>query len=497
MKSWALLVTATLLAATTLGWMSWALVQADRSALVAENSRLALWRMDLALSRLTAAESTRDADDYRVGSQALRNGPPEDIVLHFDVAPDRTVSTPELALTQKLYQLEPQLENLSNRGPIAAASAVTRNGQEFNMRNVFAQQNAAPLPQADPESAMAPAWLGDDLVMFRRVRLSDGTHVQGAWLDWPKLRASLLREVSDLLPESRLEPVKGAARGDAMMLASIPARLTPGAVRTVVDPDRAQVWWVIVGAWAALVAVAGALATLLSGVLALDERRSAFVSAVTHELRTPLTTFKLYAEMLEADMVPPESRATYLRTLREEANRLGALVENVLAYAQIEKGRPAKTLERLPLSAALEPIYPRLAARAAAAQMTLELRVGPPLMVSLDRVSLEQILFNLVDNACKYAMKAVDRRIILDARTAGSSIELVVTDFGPGVSAQGVRKLFQPFRKSAAEAANAAQGIGLGLALSRRLARAMGGDLEYEPAPSGGATFRLSLRRSA
>jgi signal transduction histidine kinase len=230
--------------------------------------------------------------------------------------------------------------------------------------------------------------------------------------------------------------------------------------------------------------VAFALGLLLAGTLALDARRAAFVSAVTHELRTPLTTFKLYAEMLEEGMVPEEKRKEYLSTLRTEANRLGYLVENVLAYAQIERGRERKPLEEVPAAELLERILPRLRERAGT---KLEVAAIPPCIVRADRISVEQILFNLVDNAARYG----GERVSLSCSLAKNALVISVADEGPGVAPEVERRLFEPLRKSAAEAADGAPGIGLGLALSRRLARAMGGELRYRRAR--GATFELTL----
>jgi len=107
--------------------------------------------------------------------------------------------------------------------------------------------------------------------------------------------------------------------------------------------------------------------------------------------------------------------------------------------------------------------------------------------------AVEQILFNLVDNACKYARQAADRRIHLSLRRTGRVVELVVRDHGPGLTGRDQRRLFQPFCKSAGEAARTAPGIGLGLALSRRLARDMGGQLRLDPHVSGGASFVFVL----
>ncbi|MCX5677204.1 MAG: ATP-binding protein, partial [Planctomycetota bacterium] len=115
--------------------------------------------------------------------------------------------------------------------------------------------------------------------------------------------------------------------------------------------------------------------------------------------------------------------------------------------------------------------------------------------VRADPSAVEQILFNLVDNACKYAAGAADKRIHLVARAAGDRAALEVCDHGPGLSARDARRLFRPFSKSARDAAHSAPGVGLGLALSRRLAREMGGDLVLIPRPADGACFAVSLPR--
>jgi C4-dicarboxylate-specific signal transduction histidine kinase len=114
-------------------------------------------------------------------------------------------------------------------------------------------------------------------------------------------------------------------------------------------------------------------------------------------------------------------------------------------------------------------------------------------VVKANPSAVEQILFNLVDNACKYAAASSDKRIHLDAALGNGDVELSIRDHGPGLSQDASRKLFRPFSKSAREAAHSAPGVGLGLALSRRLARDMGGRLEADRAPAGGACFRLRL----
>ena len=252
----------------------------------------------------------------------------------------------------------------------------------------------------------------------------------------------------------------------------------------------------LAGAWVFAFLAALAVAVLLRGVVELSERRHVFVSAVTHELRTPLTTFRLYTDMLAEGMVTDEGRRReYIARLRGEAERLGHLVENVLFYARVESGRGEATRETVDLQALVQEAWPRLAERAARAslEMVLAPASSAPVPVRVDRSAVEQILLNLVDNACKYAALSTPPRIDVRVETSAGRALVRVSDHGPGLSAAERRRLFQPFSKSDRDAANSAPGIGLGLALSRRLARAQGGDLSLDASGGKGAVFVLSL----
>jgi signal transduction histidine kinase len=301
------------------------------------------------------------------------------------------------------------------------------------------------------------------------------------------------------LPGVKLLPINDKAPVNyAHSLATLPVQL-------VVPPaPSGEVGWTplrvaLLVAWAGLLAIAAAAAVLLAGMISLSRRREAFVSAVTHELRTPLTTFRMYAEMLGSGMVTDESkRRDYLRTLKVEADRLWHLVENVLAYARLERARPAHRFERLALDELCQRVEPRLAERARQADVQLALDMTPstratPLVT--DPAAVEQILFNLVDNACKYAVGATPRTIHLQAAANNGHVEIRVRDSGAGIAPADVRRLFRPFSKSAERAAASAPGVGLGLALCRQLARQLHGDLRYEPG-QGGTTFVLSLPRA-
>ena len=382
----------------------------------------------------------------------------------------------------------------------------SKDSNEFAARSRSSKiaQNAAP-SQALPLKARSPVtqgplqavWIGSELVLARRVKVEEGTFFQGCWLDWDLIRRELLEGVVDLVPIASLVPVDASDSDPAptRMLASLPVRLGPGPI-----PGEPESRWsparLSLGiAWSSLAIAAIAVALVLRGALVLSERRGTFVSAVTHELRTPLTTFRLYTEMLDEGMVPGvDSQRSYFRTLRLEADRLGHLVENVLSFARLEHGRAAENREVVGPAELLDRLVPRLKLRAQQAGMEF---VSSPteadLPVRVDLSVVDQILSNLVDNAIKYAGSAEDRRVHLDVDPAGRWLALIVRDHGPGLQPRVIRKLFRPFSKSADDAAHSAPGVGLGLALSRRLARAQGGDLRLIENGPLGASFALTI----
>jgi signal transduction histidine kinase len=347
-----------------------------------------------------------------------------------------------------------------------------------------------------------PFWLEDALLLTRQVQLGRTSVVQGVWLNWTNLFPSLLTGIADLFPNARLRPAPSFGDGhDAPLLASLPIQLIPGSAGPGPDHFWSPVRLSLGLAWIFVGFAAGAIALLLHGTVSLSERRAAFVSAVTHELRTPLMTFRMYSEMLADGMVPEEAqRREYLNTLCAEASRLSHLVENVLAYARLERRGSPDRLERVALAELVRRVVPRLIQRTEQAGLRLVEKIDPPAAsatLPVDVSAIEQILFNLVDNACKYAARGnpneVELEASLDRGGPSARVRLRVRDFGPGVSRDVARRLFQPFSKSADEAAHSAPGVGLGLALCRDLSRSMGGELQWIEQSQGGACFELSL----
>ena len=348
---------------------------------------------------------------------------------------------------------------------------------------------------------MYPFWIGENLFFARRVSILGQTRIQGCWLDWALLKTVLLEDIADLLPQADLVPItEDNSAKKSRTLAWLPVELHEG------EPAKApgSAWTVrapLMVAWTGLALAALAVGGLLFGALALSERRASFVSAVTHELRTPLTTFRIYTEMLADKMVTDDKkRFQYLETLKGEAIRLGHMVENVLAYARLEKGRAAARTETISIDRLLELVKHQLETRAQQEGMAFvvveDLEAAESVVTDVS--AFEQILSNLVDNACKHAAGATDKTIHLEVVTTSNSAAFRVRDHGPGVAPKDVRRLFKPFSKSAEEAATSAPGVGLGLALCRRLARAMGGELSLSDTGSeeAGACFELTLPRA-
>ncbi len=538
-----------LCAAALLGVMGWLtatlrrLDEAERrgreQAALEESVRLALWRMESLVAPLVARESLRwpgppgpgsaleapshvrlvalwgdhgdltawspSAGRAEAAAQAARLGPREALLqrLPGDWMPtDLGTLEPAPSVPKLASKAAPPRKVLVS--PVEQQQALNEGEFQARASNVAVLSGApslgAPAGPVRPVrlGRLTPLWVGGELLLGRRVQVGVELRVQACWLDWPGLRAKLLGAIQDLLPEARLE---AAAESDdpSRRLAALPIRLEPGPVAAAVLASDGQGRLSLAAAWSLAALALGATGALLYALAALGERRAAFVSAVTHELRTPLTTFRMYADMLAEGMVPPERQAEYLETLRREAERQAHLVENVLAYSRLERGRDRRTREALRLDALVSDLRGALADQASRTGLEL---VGPApgpsesIDVLADRSAVERILSNLVDNAGKYARAAADRRLHLDVEVEPRAVSLLVSDHGPGVPRADARRLFRPFHKSAGEAARSAPGVGLGLALSRRLARAMGGDLRVETWEGGGARFRLRLPRA-
>jgi signal transduction histidine kinase len=355
-------------------------------------------------------------------------------------------------------------------------------------------------------SPMVGLWLPlpggrEELALVRLVRMEDRTICQGILLDAARLGELLLEEVRELFPDARVLPVREAvpAQLDRTMT-TLPLQLDPGAVA---PPDELGWTALRVGlglAWAAALLALAAVGLGGWSLLDLSQRRIRFVSAVTHELRTPLTTLRLYLDLLVHGVVREErQREEYLRTLYAETDRLSRLVSHVLDYSRLEHQDPRVSRACLEVGAMLGQLRDTWELRCQEAGKELVVEDGLPAGAKLltDCGLLEQVVGNLIDNACKHTRGAEDCRVWVRAVDAGGEVCLEVEDRGPGVPAGERRAIFRPFRRGR-EADATTGGVGLGLALAARWARLLGGTLTLEPAANGtGACFQVRLPRSA
>jgi signal transduction histidine kinase len=365
----------------------------------------------------------------------------------------------------------------------------------------------AALPRSGGEvpvnlSPMVPVWLdtpagAEHLILLRLVRIEETEICQGIVLDGPALQAMLAQEVTDLFPEARLIPMREPVPSQPeRTMTALPFQLDPGpALFEVPDPGWTPLRVGLALAWlAALVAL---LAVGLGGwsLLNLSERRIRFVSAVTHELRTPLTTLRLYLDMLVNGLVRDDKqRGEYIHTLHAETDRLNRLVGNVLDFSRLENQRPRLNRTRVVVADLLEQVRATWAGRChdAEKELIVENSLAAEAELWTDRELVQQVLGNLIDNACKYSRGAEDRRLWVRVREGGERLVFEIEDRGPGVPAKDRGMIFRPFRRGRG-ADETAGGVGLGLALARRWAQLLGGRLTLQNCPAGGACFRVEL----
>ncbi|MHC4971019.1 MAG: sensor histidine kinase [Planctomycetota bacterium] len=221
----------------------------------------------------------------------------------------------------------------------------------------------------------------------------------------------------------------------------------------------------------------------------LAARKADFVNAVSHELRTPLTSIRMYADMLKEGWVKDEETARdYFALISAESERLARLVNNVLDFSRIEKGKKSFRMQVGDPAPVVRDVAEVLRPYLKEKGFELALEVPESLPAcSFDKDALTQILVNLIDNAVKYGEKEVR----LEAEAKDGDIVVRVLDRGPGVAADERQKIFDPFQRGTGVAPGG--GSGLGLALVKHYATAHKGSIEVGAREGGGAAFTLRL----
>jgi signal transduction histidine kinase len=252
--------------------------------------------------------------------------------------------------------------------------------------------------------------------------------------------------------------------------------------------------YIVLGALSALM-VSGIWLTYrnVSREMNLARLKSDFVANVSHELRTPLALIRLYAETLELGrLTSKEKYQEYFRIIREESERLTALINNILDFSRIEAGRKEYEFKETNLADLVRSTLDSYRFQIEQNGFAFEEHISgdiPPLTV--DREAIARSLLNLVNNALKYSK---DQKYIgVSLYQANNRVNLEVRDRGIGIPLNEQEKIFEKFYRCGDPLVHNIKGSGLGLALVRHIARAHGGEVLVESTPEKGSKFTIAL----
>jgi signal transduction histidine kinase len=264
-----------------------------------------------------------------------------------------------------------------------------------------------------------------------------------------------------------------------------------GADDYLVKPFGAQELLARVGAQLTL---ARERARALQAAQAANRAKSEFLAVMSHELRTPLNAIGGYAELIELEVHGPVTaqQRTALARIKQSQEHLLTLINQVLHYTRAEAGGVQYEAVDVSVSEALAAaealVVPQVRAKGLAYILS---ECNPAVCVRADRDKLQQILLNLLSNAIKFT--EVGGEIRVTYATRGATIAITVADTGIGIAAEKLAAVFLPFVQVDQRLTRRNEGVGLGLAISRDLARGMGGDLTVESTLGAGSAFTLVL----
>ena len=243
----------------------------------------------------------------------------------------------------------------------------------------------------------------------------------------------------------------------------------------------------------ALVEAVGALRESRRAADAANIAKSQFLATMSHELRTPLNAVIGYAEILGEDLESNGDKASAddAGRIHRAARDLLGLINEVLDFSKIEAGRMEIRLAHSHIPTLIEEAVETTRHIAAANNNTLNARMPADMGdVFTDPTRLRQCLLNLLSNACKFTS---DGTISVHARVENAMLVIDVADTGVGIAPDQAERLFQPFVQADGSFTRKQGGTGLGLVITRKLARLMGGDVSFVSAPGEGSTFTLSF----
>lgn len=233
----------------------------------------------------------------------------------------------------------------------------------------------------------------------------------------------------------------------------------------------------------------------LAEVEAANRAKSEFLAAMSHELRTPLNAIGGYVDILSLGIHGPISEQQHedLQRIRRSQEHLLGIINDLLNFSRLEAGRVNYSIGTIALGEIIDAVRPMIQLQANAKSIGVEWVADREILVEVDRQKTEQILVNLLTNAVKFTGTAGQVRV--SSRAGVEEVILEISDTGRGIAPEKLASIFEPFVQVGRSLASEHEGVGLGLAISREIARAMGGDLTVESEVDRGSTFFLHLPR--
>ena len=230
---------------------------------------------------------------------------------------------------------------------------------------------------------------------------------------------------------------------------------------------------------------------------AASRAKSEFLAVMSHELRTPLNAITGYVDLIEMGIhgpVTPEQRADLASIQRSQRHLMG-LINGVLNYSRLEAGAVHYEVRDVVVDEVLATCEALVAPTVSGRRLAMKFDgCDPGLKARADPEKLQQIVLNLLTNAVKFTEPG--GRLTLTCAPRGDTVAITVGDTGHGIATDHLERIFEPFVQVDARLTRTREGVGLGLAISRDLARGMGGDLTVESTPGAGSTFTLTLPRA-
>jgi two-component system phosphate regulon sensor histidine kinase PhoR len=228
----------------------------------------------------------------------------------------------------------------------------------------------------------------------------------------------------------------------------------------------------------------------------LENTRQEFVANVSHELRTPLSLIKGFVETLQDGAKDdPVLASRFLQTIEKHADRLTYLIEDLLTISRLESGQIVMNMQPVELKAVAQRVLEDLRSRAEEKNVAIENAVADGLMARADADRLEQVLFNLVDNAIKYGRNP-GRVIIGGKEFPDRNVEMWVRDDGPGIPPEARERVFERFYRVDRARSREKGGTGLGLSIVKHIVQAHGGEVWVQSELGVETTFFFTLPHS-